>query len=305
MLLSSQEFRDTLQDRLLEASDRVVILSAFLKLDALNWLIQNMDVEKITVVSRWRPGDLLSGSSDLTCYQLCKNRQIDFGISLGLHGKVYCVDEHILVGSANATSSGLALKEHYNEEFGYGFIAGNADRLKMNRYLSSVTWLDDFLMREIEAELADIPDKAVANKTNWSQALTSKLKRSDGFLWVHEIPFLSPIDLAKLNGDQSDSLKHDLELFGLSTSSLSQQNLIQAFRSTRSFAWLYDIVKNEGSISFGGLTAAFHNSLLDDPLPYRRDVKQLVSNLISWAVNDPEFFEVYQPRHSQIIRLSD
>ena len=303
MLLSSQEFRDALQLRLSAASDRVIILSAFLKLDALNWLIDNLDIENISIVSRWRFGDLISGATDLACYQVCKEYKIDFGISLGLHGKVYCVDNHILVGSANATSSGLALRGNYNEEFGYGFIAGNTDRLKLDRYLSNVVWLDDRLFEKISAELIDFERASVGGKSAWSQELTSKLKMSDEHLWAHELPFLTPNKLINVGAGEKNSLQHDLQLLGIPKNAISLESLAQAFRQTRSFSWLYNILDKEGSLSFGGLTAALHNSLLDDPCPYRRDVKQLVSNLFFWAENDPEIFGVSQPRHSKVIKL--
>ena len=47
-----------------------------------------------------------------------------------------------------------------------------------------------------------------------------------------------------------------------------------------------------------------HNALVEDPKPYRREVKELLSNLLSW-VEELEMEEIVidRPNYSQRIRI--
>ena len=66
------------------------------------------------------------------------------------------------------------------------------------------------------------------------------------------------------------------------------------------------VKKNNGSLSFGGLTSALHNSLLEDPLPYRSEVKKLVQNIFSWvnlAGKENTGIEISQPNYAQVMNL--
>jgi hypothetical protein len=52
------------------------------------------------------------------------------------------------------------------------------------------------------------------------------------------------------------------------------------FIHSKIFLWVKEIIKeNNDSINFGGLTYALHNALLEDPKPYRSEVKDLVKNI--------------------------
>ena len=55
---------------------------------------------------------------------------------------------------------------------------------------------------------------------------------------------------------------------------------------------------------FGALTEKLHNALVEDPKPYRREVKELLSNLLSW-VEELEMEEIVidRPNYSQRIRI--
>ncbi|MGS4983289.1 hypothetical protein [Pseudosulfitobacter sp. RP-4] len=101
LLLETGAFRRELADALSSAEQEVIVLSAFVKLDALKWLIETSRTSNLKIVSRWQPADLVAGASDLECFYLCEEADIPFGISQNLHGKVYIVDSKIFIGSAN------------------------------------------------------------------------------------------------------------------------------------------------------------------------------------------------------------
>lgn len=96
----------------------------------------------------------------------------------------------------------------------------------------------------------------------------------EGFsgLWVRDLPFRSsPPSLIKPHSEEPPPVS-DVEL---------EQN----FATGKCVAWLREkLQKKGGELYFGELTSDLHNSLLEDPLPYRTEVKRLVENLINWVV---------------------
>ena len=97
-----------------------IICSAFLKANILEDFYKLAPKNsKVKVMARWQLGDLIVGASDLSCYEVCKEYGWDFQIKLNFHGKVFWIpNSGILVGSANATSSGFGLRPKSNSELG-------------------------------------------------------------------------------------------------------------------------------------------------------------------------------------------
>ena len=68
-LLGTEAFRNLLGESLRQSSEKVVILTAYLKIIGINWLKDQLKGKKIncTIITRWQKGDLAMGSSDLDC----------------------------------------------------------------------------------------------------------------------------------------------------------------------------------------------------------------------------------------------
>ena len=300
MLLSSAEFSNNLLQALNNSENEVVVFSAFIKSHALEWLLRNTDTKNISIVARWQKHDLNCKASDLSCYEICKERGIPFGISLDLHGKVYSVDGQIFVGSANLTSRGMALNARHNLEFGVGFEASIADQTKISNLKNDVLWLNDEIFEQIKSELTDVNDDTTTHEQQWSDEITQLASQAVQKLWVHELLFSTPESLLRLDFDDTAHV-HDFELLGLSIDDLTPQELKNRFGTTRLYKWLKEILRSNGTVSFGKLTAELHSAIIDDPTPYRRDVKDFIAVLYSWAKFMDEDFEVSRPRHSEII----
>ena len=57
--------------------------------------------------------------------------------------------------------------------------------------------------------------------------------------------------------------------------------LKETFRWSNAYLWLLNILReNDGCLFFGTITEKLHNALVSDPKPYRKDVKQLLANLL-------------------------
>ena len=300
MLLSSEEFRDRLEASLESSNERVIVLSAFVKLHALKWLLEHTQANEIIIVARWQPNDLICGASDLQCYEFCRDNGIPFGISLNLHGKVYCIDQYILVGSANLTSRGMALSNKKNSEVGIGFVGGAADQIKINKMLSQVTWLDDEILISMRAALENSCNKTQEN-SEWPDSILATIAEPITHLWSHELPFCNPCDLLKL--DSSDeNYNHDFALLDINSNEADFTQLLIAFEKTKAFRWFTELVDTEKSVSFGKVAAELHKCILDDPTPYRMEIKGFVKNLLDWAAFYPKQFLISRPRYSIVVK---
>lgn len=253
----------------------------------------------VEIVARWQKRDLVAGASDLDVYNLCKEKGWRFGISLKLHGKLYCIDrESIYLGSANLTSMGLGFVANSNLEFGTKMPASETDLHKVDAFFEEeIFWIDDeiFMQMTREVELA-ITSQQSLQETKWSDNIIKRIDRDVKYLWADELPFCPPTEILQLNLNNEFSA-HDYDLFGLDIDMLNDLTLKASFRNSRAYSWVLSVLKSCAILNFGRLTFELHNSLLNDPKPYRKDVKQLVSILFSWFEYLDDEFEVTQRSH--------
>ena len=107
-------------DLLLEvcsSAQRLVIAAPYVKVDALNVVLSNATSDaSLVCITRWRPEDLIVGASDTGCRTLITQRRGSFRLHPSLHAKYYRIDDIVLVGSANLTSSAMGWTPQPNLE---------------------------------------------------------------------------------------------------------------------------------------------------------------------------------------------
>lgn len=307
MILYSKEFTDELRLSLEHAEKRCFIASAFVKQAALEKLARSFPgkLADISVVARWQKRDILSNASDLAVYELCRNNGWRFGIDQNLHGKLYIIDDaELFLGSANLTQRGLFMGEKGNNEFGTKVPVDLADLAKVERFIDDeVVWLNDSLYDQLRADIAAAQvELTPLADANWSPGIIEKIQKPVSYLWVNELLFCSPSDLLNLDLDD-DAIRHDFELLSLELDDLTQSALAKSFRKTRLYLWLIVILSTNESINFGRMSHELHNSLLDDPTPYRRDVKKFVATIFSWCEILGDEIEISRFRRTVAISL--
>lgn len=300
LLLETGTFRTALADALSSAEQEVIVLSAFIKLDALKWLIEASKTSNLKIVARWQLSDLAAGASDLECYQLCDDANIPFGISQNLHGKVYIVDSKIFIGSANLTSKGMSLSHYENDEFGTGFEYGHAEKTKVRDYLGNVNWLERNTVDLMAEFLASLDSNMGAQVNEWPQDIFQKGGPQPIGVWFHDLPMCGPKQLLAQTATET-AIEHDLDYFR-SSKGAEEDELLKGFISSQICFWLEAQLQEFGELSFGKVTSLFHEQILDDPMPYRQHIKEGIANLFEWACVCKAKFEVTRPKHSQIIR---
>ena len=96
---------------------RVTIAAPYIKADTLTRLLNRVSIAvEVECFTRWTPHDIFSGSSDTSCRTIIVQRGGSFHLHNRLHAKYYRFDDRVLVGSANATASGLNFPQSGNLE---------------------------------------------------------------------------------------------------------------------------------------------------------------------------------------------
>jgi len=294
MLIDGESLREKLEQSLTICEKKLVFISAYITQTAVDWLgkYAPLDID-IHLVCRLRPSDVINGATHLSGLTEALERGWSVSCLHSLHAKIYAIDDkEVYVGSANLTSNGLKIYGDGNLE-ACSSVPVNEESLN---FIAKIERLSNTLDKEILKRM----ENSIMNKVpviHWNQWPEDILSQDEG-LWVHDFFWSNPTD------DSHEDQDHDLELIGVE--SFNAQDVKQMLLRTRCVKWLIAQLKTqpEQELYFGKLTQLLHESLQDDPSPYRKDVKSLVQNLLAYCQTFlKEEVEVKRPNHSQRIKL--
>ena len=307
-ILGTEAFRDLLGQSLEKAKDEIIILSAYVKKVGVEWLIEKLSKKEIncTIISRWDKGDLAQGSSDIECYELCKINKWQFKILKDLHAKIMLVDKKdLFIGSPNLTGHGMSLIPVSNKEMGVKLEATSSDLNIIKNLNEEAILVDDQIYKELKLWKENLPEIKKTKFPDFPNSLKSKFNENLDKIWVHNFPWSDVKDLLS-EKKNSQNILHDLELFGLEKNNIDIIKINKCFINSKVYKWLLNVLNKETKkeIYFGNLSKIIHNSLLDDPKPYRKDVKELQKNLLSFLKYlKLDQIQIDQPNFSQRIKL--
>ncbi len=287
-LLINKEFQDELIISLSECRLELVIVSAFLRSEVLKWVRELVPENvNVSIVSRWRIDDLLSGTSDLEAYKIARKSKWSFHIDSDLHAKSVLVDSKTLfLGSANMTSKGIHLFGYGNNELGIKLSATEDESARIKSYIHNSYHLTYPMFLEMKNFIESIDIDKNKSIIKWPKVISECISPSVNQLWIDECFFTSFDNFH--NKISLDNYRHDTELFN------SEVPNKEVLMNSRLFKWLDNVIKasNMEFITFGYITKKLHDAIMTDPKPYRKDVKVLVYNLISWLKG----YELYEFR---------
>jgi len=308
-LIDGHESYQWLKNAFKGLSGEALFCGAFLKEDVLNELRSLIPAGgRLKVLTRWQLGDLIVGASDLLAYEICKKNGWQFHIKLNFHGKVFLVpNSGILVGSANPTLSGFGLRPNSNSEVGTIVNLTNNNIKVVEGLFNKSTLVDDDLYEKLKQVVNSHKDSK--ERIVWPKSLLNQIEKIDFSqekLFTSECLITDGIDILRKFNLNGPHIQADLSLLGI-YDQINNGLVVELLLDTKIYKWLNAVIlKNGGSISFGGVTAALHSALLDDPAPYRSEVKVLVQNLFSWiSIVGPKSsgIECVKPNHAQVLRL--
>lgn len=98
-------------------AQHLIIAAPYIKTDALTKVLADVSpAASLICITRWNLHDFAAGVSDTECRTIVTERGGSFRLHPSLHAKYYRIDDVILVGSANLTSSAMGWAPHSNLE---------------------------------------------------------------------------------------------------------------------------------------------------------------------------------------------
>lgn len=309
-LITGLQAHEWLQDAIASGNQPISICSAYLRSEALKSLLDRLP-QAIggRILVRWKLGDLLAGSSDFDAFAIAQSIAWPLHMRLDFHGKVYSVPpKGVIVGSANATLSGLGISSHSNSEV-CTLVSSSAENLKIIDVLFKDSTIVDQLIFDDLQRIAAQADSS-APDANWPSALLARLNKNRVVdkLLVSECLLTAPDWLEGSTQPLRPEAAHDLGLLGsfirTNATSYSHDSLRAGLRVSSIYTWFRTTLLRLGGESyFGHLSAELHSALLDDPTPSRQLVKDLVQNFLSWvSILNLSEIKIDRPNYSQRVR---
>ena len=305
-LINAVSVQQWLSQSIANAPD-VTLCSAYIRSEALRHLLAmapNGQSGKVLV--RWQIGDLISGASDLETFEICQSRGLKLFMRLDFHGKVYSISPYgVIVGSSNATLSGLGLRPDSNTEASTLVACSPLNMDLVEGFFRGATEVTEQIVAAIRVALNAVQDSTVS-MVEWPESVLNLLGPTSDVsgLLVSECLWSTADGFGSNAHDLQ--FQHDLSLLGVRHDD-EPQRIRAALTKCSLYRWLINILRHQPGnfLYFGRLSALLQEALLDDPTPTRRDVKDLLQCLLFWIQKfASEDLVVDRPNYSQRVTLT-
>lgn len=293
-IIDGDKLRLELEIKFKASKKSIINISAYVTQTAVDWLSTCIpdDIE-VVLVCRLSPKDVLQGATQLSALQSALQKGYKVHCLHSLHAKIYSVDDETLyVGSANLTNNGFKIYGEGNLEACAKVPPSDNNLEFIKSIISSSIILDSETLKRMQACLEGNEEEMLFNE--WPEGIIDETTD----IWVRDFFWSSP-NHSIISAD----VIHDLGLLGLEeVQSLNKEQVLNC----RCIKWLISKLEEapDNELFYGFLTKQLHDDLMDSPEPYRRDVKNLLSNLINYAEEYlGGIIEVSRPSHSQKIKL--
>lgn len=295
-LLFGNEILDSVKKELQSAAESVRIITAYCKETSFNYLNSyiNSEVKDKKLLVRFRLDDILKGSTDFSIVESGLTSGWAVYVRFDLHAKTYIVDnKRGLVGSANATNTGLSIGRNRNMEIGTLVDVEPKDIEKIDRLFNDAILIDDDLLDKMRSQIEAISISRSSENHSWDTSITTMFNPHIETLFSYELPDDFSLAEGEYFSFMDETYSGDLE------------KMKESFRWSNAYLWLISVLReNNGCLYFGALSEKLHNAMVSDPKPYRRDIKIMLSNLLSLIeVLQMEEIIVDRPNYSQRVRL--
>lgn len=295
-ILLSNEIILAVTRELKNATESVQIITAYCKENAIRQLNRHISdcVAEKRIMLRFRLDDIVKGSTDFSVIDFCRSQGWKVYIRFDLHAKTYIVDgKRGFIGSANATNAGLSLIRYGNMEMGALMDIDEADMKKIEALYTDAILIDDELYCKLKNQYQSLNEYKSEEQYTWSDEIKKLFNPKITTLFSHEFP------------DKVDFKTGEYIAFLDIVYSGDMLILKNVFRWSNAYLWLLNTLQeNGGCLFFGAIAEKLHNALVSDPKPYRKDVKQLLANLLS-MIEELQMDEIMidRPNFSQRVCL--
>lgn len=310
-ILDSKKLQSYFEECLAKCKNEIIVCSAFIKLSGIEWFSNNIKNKEIKcrVISRWDKEDLIKRVSDIEVYEFCKNKSWSFEIIENLHAKFYLMDQIDLIsGSLNLTAKGMGLVPISNKEFGFYFKTTAEDINNINLLLEDAIQINDDIFNEYKNYLEENKNFVIPKFPELPDKIKNLKQKKLQKIWVKDFLFCEPEYFLKNLNSEDEDIIHDKKLLDLYNEENFIDELKKSFRNLDLYKWFINKIRlKEGkSFQYGELSKLIHDSLFDDPKPYRKDIKILQTIFFQYiSYFELEEFKIERPNFSQKILLLD
>lgn len=295
-ILFSNEILESIRGELITARNSVQIITAYCKEKTLILLDNYIgtEVAEKRLLLRFRMNDIVKGSTDFSVLRYGIEHGWKVYIRFDLHAKTYIIDnKRGIVGSANTTVSGLGMGRNSNMEMATIVDVEENDIIKIDKLFNDAIFVDDSLVRQLQKQLQAARVMNAEEACSWDTSIMNLFHPHITTLFSYELPEKCTLEYGEYISFLDEYYYEDIDRI---------KNL---FKWSNSYLWLKETLRENGRcIYFGELCAKLHSTLVSDPKPYRRDVKNMLSNLLE-LIEKLEIEEIIidRPNYSQRIRL--
>ena len=300
-ILFSEQIVKAICAELSKAEKSFTLISAYCKLPIVKYLdsmIHSKTLKK-TLVVRMQPLDILKGSTDLDLYQYSLDNGWELRFNTDLHAKLYLFDDkRYVIGSANATTSGLSVGDSGNREMAVSGSADANDCQQIIALIQSSILITDSLYSSMKRYI-DSLSKTVSPDPilQWPADVFSQLPQDFEPFYVEDFP---PNSDPFMNRD-------DTANFLKIAPNSDKETIKAAFAESKCYRWMVSLLReNEdhykqfGPLKKENLLGKFVNE------ENNSTVTQCLSNLQDWLkALDMPAIGVYRPNHTHIFYLRE
>lgn len=293
----SKDIKKNIASEASRCKDSVHILTAFCKKDALEFIDNNisLNITNKYLLVRFLLSDLLSGATDIEIFEYSKVRGWKLFVRFDLHAKTYLFDKkRCIIGSANLTRNGLELNDNGNYEIACLDSIDESENAKIINLFNSAIEVDESIFERMKQQYNEsVVSKSVSNC--WSKDIVSLMRTDICVFFPYDFP------------DARDYKEYlGLEIYFLDLGGdWTIDQLKKQLMTCKSYRWLKELVsKNNGEMYFGSVISELHDLFINDPKPFRKEIKQLFGNLLEWIIDlDIQEIVIDRPKYSQRIRV--
>lgn len=267
-ILLFDEIANKIADELKNTTNDVNVISAYCKINTLEYIDSFISpgVKKRLLV-RFLPSDLAKGSTDKEIFAYCRENGWTLYYDFSIHAKTYIFDKvKCILGSANLTNNGLNIYSNGNKEASTFFEIDDAGYTKIMTLYKDSKLVTDELFQAIVSSITD----------------EEAIRKSKKITIEEKIECLMPEDFPT---DETDIV----ELYNL-----------------KSYKWLISFLKNKENNQsyYGEITKNIHDIFVKDPRPFRKDIKQHLTDLLDCIKKyELKNIKIERPNYSEVITL--
>jgi len=305
-----QPLSSKITDHISEQNQLLLIISPFIKVDALKSLLENTKyASDLKVVVRWRPEDIISQVSDLEIYPLLCREKIPLYFNHRIHLKLYLLGANeAFHTSGNLTSKGLGLCEGCNIEVGAFVPITNHDWVKLYEIIESSRIVNDDVFEayvkyyhDNKKLMQDAPKLILPQDFGKEFSLSSlPASQNPKELWE----YYSSGNKDSYGAEFTRKYVHDLIAFQMPEGLGKEDffiNLEKRIKQSRFIQSIVGLIQEKKSCRFGEVNSWIHAHCSDVPLPYRWEIKANTNTLYDWLSFFYKEITWDRPNYSQVI----